>query len=257
MKLRSSFLVSLGIAASTVLVTAGSASAALTLYVGEDLISTSAPLPASSAPNSLAAATAFAATGVGSPITFEGAPLGAFVNLSVAPGVTINGTDQFSASQTIRNTTNFPSYPSVDGFNTTPGGSYFVELQGGSLTFTFAQSIQSFGAYLSGVQTNFFHDSVTFSDGSSQSIALTGSGTSSNVGELAFVGFTDPGKSISSVTIVAGGSGGYDFIGVDDVRFRTTVTGVPEPATWAMMLVGFGGLGVVLRSRRRVETFST
>jgi hypothetical protein len=27
--------------------------------------------------------------------------------------------------------------------------------------------------------------------------------------------------------------------------------GVPEPATWAMMLLGFGGLGAMLRSRRR------
>jgi hypothetical protein len=27
--------------------------------------------------------------------------------------------------------------------------------------------------------------------------------------------------------------------------------GVPEPATWAMMLVGFGGLGATLRMRRR------
>ena len=26
---------------------------------------------------------------------------------------------------------------------------------------------------------------------------------------------------------------------------------VPEPSTWAMMLVGFGGLGVAMRSRRR------
>jgi hypothetical protein len=29
------------------------------------------------------------------------------------------------------------------------------------------------------------------------------------------------------------------------------VGGVPEPATWAMMLVGFGGLGSLLRHRRR------
>jgi hypothetical protein len=28
--------------------------------------------------------------------------------------------------------------------------------------------------------------------------------------------------------------------------------GVPEPATWAMMLVGFGGLGALLRQRRRL-----
>jgi hypothetical protein len=28
--------------------------------------------------------------------------------------------------------------------------------------------------------------------------------------------------------------------------------GVPEPSTWALMLVGFGGLGVALRSRRRL-----
>ena len=28
-------------------------------------------------------------------------------------------------------------------------------------------------------------------------------------------------------------------------------TGVPEPATWAVMLMGFGGLGVAMRSRRR------
>jgi hypothetical protein len=29
--------------------------------------------------------------------------------------------------------------------------------------------------------------------------------------------------------------------------------GVPEPATWSLMLIGFGGLGAALRSRRTLE----
>jgi hypothetical protein len=33
--------------------------------------------------------------------------------------------------------------------------------------------------------------------------------------------------------------------------------GVPEPATWAMMLVGFGGLGAVLRRSRRKATLAS
>jgi len=34
----------------------------------------------------------------------------------------------------------------------------------------------------------------------------------------------------------------------------TGVPGVPEPATWAMMLVGFGGLGAAMRSRRALAS---
>ena len=33
--------------------------------------------------------------------------------------------------------------------------------------------------------------------------------------------------------------------------FTVGAAGVPEPATWAMMLVGLGGLGATMRSRRK------
>jgi len=63
----------------------------------------------------------------------------------------------------------------------------------------------------------------------------------------------------------------FSFLGtgLDSVKFTVVATGpdntdalldnvsvsgiaVPEPATWAMMLVGFGGLGAMLRRRRTV-----
>lgn len=46
--------------------------------------------------------------------------------------------------------------------------------------------------------------------------------------------------------------GGNDF-GVDNISFSTisTLGGVPEPASWAMMLAGFGLVGAVSRRRSR------
>lgn len=56
-------------------------------------------------------------------------------------------------------------------------------------------------------------------------------------------------------------NGSIDFIGIpvannsesgiDNLTITSLSTTVPEPATWAMMLVGFGGLGVAMRRSRR------
>ena len=42
------------------------------------------------------------------------------------------------------------------------------------------------------------------------------------------------------------------YIGASAEFTGTFVAKVPEPATWAMMLVGFGGLGSAMRSRRKL-----
>ncbi|MEO5493569.1 MAG: PEPxxWA-CTERM sorting domain-containing protein, partial [Sphingomonas sp.] len=52
----------------------------------------------------------------------------------------------------------------------------------------------------------------------------------------------------------AGWQGGDDEAwGLDNFRVTAinATGGVPEPATWAMMLVGFGAIGGALRSRRK------
>ena len=230
------------------------AHAALTVYSGQDTFSTAVIGPN---PNSAAAAAAFDAAvsglGSGSLVNFESAPLGNINNLTIAPGVTLSGTNIFAANHTIRNTSNFPSYPTVDGFNTTVGGANFVEVFGGTLRFSFATPIRAFGAYFSGIQTNFYPDNITFSDGTSQTLFVPGAGTNGFTGALSFLGFTDPGKSISSITLVASNAFGADAIGVDDVRFLGVPAGIPEPASWALMLGGFGLVGAAMRRRAKVR----
>ena len=59
-----------------------------------------------------------------------------------------------------------------------------------------------------------------------------------------------------------GASGTFDGTGLADARTRptrvridftgdVTAPAVPEPASWALMIVGFGGIGLIARRRRR------
>lgn len=46
-------------------------------------------------------------------------------------------------------------------------------------------------------------------------------------------------------------TGGFTNLGTIDRSIFAMAVAVPEPATWAMMLFGFGGVGVAVRTRRR------
>lgn len=74
---------------------------------------------------------------------------------------------------------------------------------------------------------------------------------------LSFVGLRFDSAVLGRVRIVNGsvplgpndGAGGGDVVALDDFIFGEPLA-VPEPATWAMMLLGFGGMGAILRIRR-------
>jgi hypothetical protein len=231
----------------------GSSEGGLIVFTGTDL----GAGPTDPRPTSDAAAASFdsAAGAIGpiSIINFEAAPLGSFSSLAAAPGVTVTGVDRLGNDQTVRNVIDDSVHPQNGGFNTTAGGSNYVDMVGGSLTFTFATPTQFFGAYLTGVQTSFFTDTITFNDGASQTITVPGTGTTDTNGEIAFVGFTDLGKSIMSITIHTGvpndPASAWDGIGVDDVRFQA----VPEPSSLSLVLTALvvGACYWYLRARSR------
>ena len=204
--------------------------------------------PGSPTPNASAAAASFDSSVMGeSIITFESSPVGPFTSLVAAPGVTVTGQDAGGNDLYINDVPNYPSDPALDGFNTTPGGANYLEEMGGSATFTFSTPIQYFGAYFTGVQPGFFTDNISFFDGSSEVVNITNPTTF--LGGVTFVGFTDAGTSISSVTINTGTPSGADYIGIDDVRYGSMVT--PEPATFWMAAGMLLLLGLRARKARR------
>lgn len=203
--------------AGALALSAGAAQAQVVTYSGYDL-GTSAP-----GANTLAAQSAFlAATGSPEIIDFESA---------LPSGVTIVGGSVLTTP---------PGAPKYWGSNVTPGGSHYLDFLG-DVTFSFTAPINSFGLVMGGLQGP---NTISWTNSSgSQQISVAQAGGSG----FAFLGFTDFGESITSITVSSPG----DYDGLDDVRFGLVNAGaIPEPATWAMLVLGFGVIGGSIRSRR-------
>lgn len=217
--------------------------------------------PASPRPNSNAAAAAFdaaaGALGTLNLIDFESAPLGNFSALSVAPGVvaTLAGTTA-SATDADPGITDVPGNSGL-GYNTTAGGTKhlrFVPLFNGgtaTATFSFADPVQAFGAFFTGLGTANGDLFVTFNDGTSQELPVAGVG--SVVGGAQFFGFTDAGRSISSISLqLRNVTGSRDIFGIDDVRYVSAAEVIPEPGTFAPLAAGLLFFAAVARRRRTI-----
>jgi hypothetical protein len=118
------------------------------------------------------------------------------------------------------------------------------------------------GVFLNGAGSNLLGGAWTFAPAALGSLVNTfNDGT--GVTALQFAGTIAGSYDTFSqqFATAAGSSYTVNFLYTNSVvsspsGFRVTtdgVAGVPEPATWAMMLMGFGGLGAMMRAARRQD----
>lgn len=133
----------------------------------------------------------------------------------------------------------------TDGFQTFSkggGNTNWLGLNGGSITFNNTSPTNSVGAYFSGLTAGSIL-TISFNDGASRLFTIP---VTTN-GGVEFVGLTDT-TVFSSFTITD--VSGKNF-GIDGISFGINgVSAVPEPSTWAMMILGFAGIGFVVYRRK-------
>jgi hypothetical protein len=115
--------------------------------------------------------------------------------------------------------------------------------QGGNdLTFTFSKPVSTWGFE---AEPNPFVDvafTVEYFDGMTSLGTITRT-INGNGGARLLAAIADPGTAFTSVRVTAA----TDFA-IAQLRYQLSV--VPEPATWAMLIAGFGMVGFAARRRR-------
>ncbi|MDO6413206.1 PEPxxWA-CTERM sorting domain-containing protein [Sphingomonas sp. BIUV-7] len=119
---------------------------------------------------------------------------------------------------------------------------------GGSSNLGNADTINIYNSATQNVST--LVDSVTYS-GTTAGISRNRPNATGTVGNALFVN-----SSVGDVygSAYAAGAGTSDLGNPGEYAFGATAAAVPEPASWAMMIGGFGVVGAGMRRRRAVTT---
>ena len=130
----------------------------------------------------------------------------------------------------------------------------YVEAVTGSFTYDSVTNTASSVniALTGGVNVNFLYSFSSFGN-DSKDFGVSAAGANNSNGILAYLQFTKALDGVSTLAPLTG-SAVYNTHGNLFGRSATGgvgVSAVPEPAAWALMLVGFGGLGGALRLKRR------
>jgi hypothetical protein len=177
----------------------------------------------------------------------------------VAPGVTWSSTNNGEQDGAVFGYTggygfadNGFSYGVVAGLNDSSDTYGVVD----SMTFTFADPISAVGAVLNWSPNGKPVTIAAYDAAGDLLDSLTLAADETNlVAPNAFYGFQDGAADISSFVLSDGyiaAIGGLSVSGGDFApTARLNVSAVPEPASWAVMLMGFAVLGSAVRGARR------
>ena len=140
--------------------------------------------------------------------------------------------------------------------NSMPAGTPYLAVQGGgSATFNFLAPVSAFQFDWGSIDS---YNTLSFFSSLGGDVVIPGSdftNTPANGNQVAAGTnglFTVTGAAGEVFTSVTFASSQNSF----EVDNLAAVSAVPEPATWAMMLIGFGAIGVSMRRRRATLTFS-
>lgn len=142
-----------------------------------------------------------------------------------------------------------------EGVTAPPPGdvtNYFTVLTNGTATLTSAKGLAAFSFYLGSPDTFNF---VKFTNDKGQVTTLQGAeiwdAVSGDNGDQTWgrrVSYDFDGQAITKIEFVSTGNS-FEFDSLAGVA-------VPEPATWAMMIMGFGAAGAMLRRRQTISAFA-
>jgi hypothetical protein len=130
------------------------------------------------------------------------------------------------------------------------GGAVFQTINGLTIGDTYAVTFYQAGAQqhgFSGITTESWQVSLGAQTKDSPTLTNASEGFTGWSSDTLDFTATSTSEVLSFLAEGTGGSGEPPFALLDGV----SLTQVPEPATWTMMLVGFGALGTAVRSRRK------
>ncbi len=124
------------------------------------------------------------------------------------------------------------------------GGAPYFSSQGNAATAISFAGTTAFGMFYGSYANVGTPISFTLSDGSLFNTSLPGT-----QGTAAFFGFTSAAP-ITGITVNNQSGGSFVFDVVSFQVGEAVSTAVPEPESWAMMIMGFGLAGAAMRRRR-------